>query len=124
VKNFFQTDENLGLLIGGAAIRHWQRHNAPRAIAAGTALLSLLATCIGIALTVYSYWTAFAMAQQVLKDLSFKWGPALGTLSAAGACVIVALGCYIASCFSKRERHRDSYPLYDYDFGHGNDHYY
>jgi hypothetical protein len=109
---------------GGGAIRHWQHHNLPRAIAAGSALASLITTCLGIALTVYSYWTALAVAQQAFKDLYFKWGPAIGTLGAAGACLIVALIGYIASCFSKRDRPTDSYQLYDYDFGHGNNHYY
>jgi hypothetical protein len=108
----------------GGAIQHWQRNNLPRAIAAGTALASLIATCLGIALTVYSYWTALAVAQQSLKDLYFKWGPAIGTLSAAGACLIVALIGYIASCFNRRDRKRDSYQLYDYDFGRGKNHYY
>lgn len=109
---------------GGAAVGHFQRHNAPRAIAAGTALASLLATCIGIALNIYSYWTTLAMAQSAVQGLSYRWGPTLGTLAAAGFCLIIALVAYIASCFSRRERTRDSFPLYDYEFGHDNRHYY
>ncbi|KAJ2957810.1 hypothetical protein NQZ79_g6508 [Umbelopsis isabellina] len=111
-------------LLGGAAVGHYQRHNAPRAIAAGAALASLLATCIGIALNIYSYWTTLAMAKNAVQGLSYGWGPTLGTLAAAGFCLIIALIAYIASCFSRRDRTRDSFPLYDYEFGHDNRHYY
>ncbi|KAI8582894.1 hypothetical protein K450DRAFT_225333 [Umbelopsis ramanniana AG] len=111
-------------LLGGAAIRHWQRHNFPRAIGAASALAALVAACIGIALTIYSYWTSFAIAQQVISDLSFKWGPSIGTLAASAFCLIITTIGYIASCFSRHSKSRDSYQLYDYEFGHGNDHYY
>jgi len=110
--------------IAGGAIRHWQRHNFPRAIGAASALAALVAACLGLALTIYSYWTSFAMAQQVIKDLSFKWGPSIGTLAAAAFCLIITTIGYIASCFTRHSKSRDSYQLYDYEFGHGNDHYY
>jgi hypothetical protein len=109
---------------GGGAIQHWRRHNLPRAIAAGCALASLILTCIGLALTIFCYWTSFAMAQQLLTDLYFKWGPGIGTLAASAFCLIIALIGYIASCFSRHKQSRDSYQLYDYEFGRGNDHYY